>query len=86
MKPGYEPRTLAGKIAWVTEEAGETLAAIGKAGRHGLDSVNPEKPPAEQETNGDWILREMRDLEAALKLLRPALCAKMNEIDGGKRT
>ncbi len=86
MEPIYEPKTLAQKIAYLTEEAGEVLAAIGKSGRWGLDASNPDLPLARREMNGDWLLREMRDLEGALARLRPALIAEMSAIDGKARS
>ena len=48
------------------EEAGELLAAMGKAMRWGWDSVNPELPPAQQESNQRWVRREMQDVRDAL--------------------
>lgn len=57
-------------LAHVVEECGEVLAAAGKCQRWGMDSVNPELPPAEQETNRDWLLRELADLDGAVMRLR----------------
>lgn len=57
-------------IACLVEECGEVLAAAGKTQRWGLDSVNPELPPQEQETNRDWLLRELNDLEEAILRVR----------------
>lgn len=48
------------------EEAGEFLAAIGKTQRWGWGGVNPELPPAQQESNVIWVRREMEDLHGAL--------------------
>jgi predicted HAD superfamily Cof-like phosphohydrolase len=57
-------------IATAVEEAGELQAALGKAIRFGLESVNPELPPEEQERNIDWVRREAEDvIEAAKNLL-----------------
>lgn len=50
----------------LVEELGELLAALGKAGRWGLDSVNPELPFLEQETNEAWIRREIADVRSAI--------------------
>lgn len=55
----------------VVEEAGELLAAIGKAGRWGWESTNPEIPNGE--TNLEWVKREADDLVAALERLDGAL-------------
>ena len=56
-------------MAHVAEEAGEMLAALGKSMRWGLHSVNPELPADQQETNRDWLRREMADLRGAMKRL-----------------
>jgi NTP pyrophosphatase (non-canonical NTP hydrolase) len=79
MKPQYEPKTLSQKLGYLTEECGEVLAAIGKTQRWGLDSVNPELPPTEQETNRDWILRELDDLDRASSYVRKALTQEEGE-------
>jgi hypothetical protein len=60
-------------MSHVVEECGEVLAAIGKSQRWGLDSVNPELPPEQQETNRAWISRELDDLEGAIMRLRAQL-------------
>lgn len=53
------------------EECGEALAAAGKTMRWGLDSVNPELPREQQETNEAWLRREIADVQdAAAFLLR----------------
>lgn len=59
-------------LAHAVEEAGEFLAAAGKLMRFGLDSVNPELSPAEQETNLAWLRRELDDLQHALVRLDEA--------------
>ena len=53
-------------IGKTVEELGELQAALGKTLRWGWDSYNPELPPAERETNADWVRREMADVRAAL--------------------
>lgn len=77
MRPGLDFA-----VGKAVEEAGEFQAAIGKTLRWGWDSSNPELPPAEQETNAQWVRREMKDLRNALDnlehemdewLKRPAL-------------
>lgn len=60
-------------LAHVVEECGEVLAAAGKCQRWGMDSVNPELPPEDQETNRDWLSRELDDLEGAIARLRKEL-------------
>lgn len=61
------------KLGYLVEECGEVLAAIGKTLRWGLESVNPEIPPEQQETNREWILRELKDLMGAIRRVREAL-------------
>ena len=73
MKPEYEPKTVEEKLGYLVEECGEVLAAVGKTQRWGLDSVNPELPPEEQEENRTWVLRELRDLTRAIRYVREAL-------------
>ena len=73
MKPQYEPKTLQQKLGYLVEECGEVLAAVGKAIRWGLHSVNPELPPDEQETNATWILRELDDLKRAVAYAQVAV-------------
>ena len=60
-------------LAHLVEECGEVLAAAGKCQRWGMDSVNPELPAEQQETNRDWLLRELADLEGAIIRLRVQL-------------
>lgn len=72
MKPQYQPHMLEQKLGYLVEECGEVLHAIGKTQRWGLDSYNPE-PGASKETNRNWILRELTDLETACALVRSAL-------------
>ena len=66
------------QLAHLVEECGEVLSAAGKTQRWGLDSVNPLLPPSEQETNGDWLLRELQDLKAAIWRLEQTLYTKHN--------
>lgn len=68
----YYPATVGQKLGYLVEECGEVLSAIGKTQRWGLDSYNPDIGP-ESETNRAWILRELRDLEDACKIVREAL-------------
>ena len=56
-------------LAHLVEETGEVLAAIGKTQRYGAMSVNPLLPPEEQETNLDWLRRELDDLKGAISRL-----------------
>jgi hypothetical protein len=79
MKPEYLRPGFDFALAHAIEEAGEFLAAAGKTQRWGLPSVNPELPSHEQETNGAWLMREMRDLRGALKRLDDALEAEIGD-------
>ncbi len=79
MNPNYAPKTLQQKLGYLVEECGEVQAAVGKSIRWGLRSVNPELPPEQQETNRDWILRELKDLERAVKLAQDALTSLDDE-------
>lgn len=73
MNPAYVPKTLLQKLAYLAEEAGEVVSAVGKTIRWGTESSNPELPPEQRETNRDWILRELVDLERAIRFAREAL-------------
>jgi NTP pyrophosphatase (non-canonical NTP hydrolase) len=57
------------KLAHLVEECGEVLAAAGKTQRWGLECVNPLLPVEEQETNRNWLLREIKDLQATASRL-----------------
>jgi len=61
MRPGLEFA-----VGKAVEELGELQAAIGKSLRWGWDSVNPELPEAEQESNQRWVRREIADVRHAL--------------------
>lgn len=61
------------------EELGELQAALGKSIRWGWKSVNPELPREEQETNADWVRREMRDVRDALDNLEREMNANLPE-------
>lgn len=72
-RPEYEPKTAEQRLGYLVEECGEVLAAAGKSLRWGLLSVNPEIPTSEQETNAEWLARELDDLEAAIARVREVL-------------
>lgn len=57
-------------LAHAIEEAGEFIHAAGKTLRWGPNSVNPELPLDQQETNRAWLKREIVDLEGALTRLK----------------
>jgi hypothetical protein len=69
----YLPNHSKQSLDHVVEEAGECIeamgrliAAAGKAQRFGWDSSNPELPEEQRETNYEWVLREMADVEKAI--------------------
>jgi len=80
MKPQYEPKTVGQQLGYLVEECGEVLAAVGKTQRWGLDSYNPELPPDQRETNRDWILRELRDLQNAISRVQGTLACPMPDL------
>ena len=73
MDPRYTPRTTEQKLGYLVEECGEVLAAAGKTLRWGLRCYNPEVPIEKRETNAEWLLRELLDLERAIKFIREDL-------------
>jgi len=76
----YEPYTTTEHLGYLTEEAGEVLAAAGKSLRWGLPSYNPEIPPEARETNEAWLRREMDDLEGAIQRMREHLDGKRGDV------
>jgi len=64
----YRSKTPEQALAHIVEECGEVLAAAGKTLRFGPGSINPELPEAEQETNIDWLNRELADLKQAIEV------------------
>lgn len=60
-------------LAHLVEEAGEVLAAAGKTMRFGFDSFNPLLPVDQQETNEQWLRREIDDLLLAINTLEAEL-------------
>ena len=69
MRKEYYPETDKEKLGYLVEECGEVIASVGKSLRWGLDSVNPELPPDEQEANRTWVKRELKDLRRAIRLV-----------------
>lgn len=64
--PRWVPKTPEQVCAYLVEEIGECIAALGKCERWGYDSYNPDLHPDDQEPNRDWLLRELRDLKRAI--------------------
>jgi hypothetical protein len=56
---------------------GNALAAIGKTQRRGWNSVNPELPVHAQETNMEWVMRELGDVERAIVAFRSIVAGVM---------
>ena len=75
--PRFLPKDKAGRAWRAVEEAGEFIAAMGKAGRFGMSSYNPLVPPDQRETNAEWAKRELVDLLDALNDLEPDLDAEI---------
>lgn len=71
MRPGLD--FARGKLI---EELGELQAALGKSLRWGWMSVNPELPREQQETNADWVRREIVDVMGALENLEREMTMK----------
>jgi hypothetical protein len=61
MRPGF-----LFAVGKAVEEMGELSAELGKTIRWGINSFNPELPLSQQETNRQWIEREMIDVRGAL--------------------
>jgi hypothetical protein len=61
MRPGLDFA-----VGKAVEECGELCAALGKTIRWGWLSTNPELPVEAQETNKDWVAREIADVREAL--------------------
>jgi len=70
-------------LAHVVEECGEVLSAAGKAQRWGLWSVNPELPEDKQETNIEWLKRELKDLKGAISRLELELDKQRPKVSRG---
>lgn len=84
MRADWEPRTVAEALAYLEEEAGEVLSALGKTGRHGLESTDPTTKPGDKhhgETNRLWVLREIADLKGAIARAEFALTAEGGRLD-----
>lgn len=69
-QPEYRSKSLWQALAHIVEECGEVISAAGKSQRFGPYSVNPELPKGQQETNIDWLFREMEDVERAFNTFR----------------
>lgn len=88
MDPNYLRPGLPFALAHAVEEAGELmgpitsfLVAAGKTQRWGPDSVNPELPPAQQETNRDWLKDEIDQLRRTLRIEVADLEGALNRLE-----
>lgn len=54
---------------------GGLSAALGKAGRWGMDSYNPYLSPELRETNRAWVIREMENITREYADVREACVA-----------
>lgn len=68
----YMPESFWPALGKLIEECGEVQHACGKTLRFGTDSTDPTLtiPIAERETNLQWILREIEDLEQSIQIFR----------------
>lgn len=71
MKPQYMPKNAAQRREYLVEELGELLSALGKSGRWGYTSTNPEIPVSKRITNAEWVKNEIADVRRALNLFEP---------------
>lgn len=69
MDPAYLPTDFEGRVAWLLEECGEVVQAIGKAGRFGLRSRDPRTGLS----NAEQLSDEITDLLRAIEQLEPEL-------------
>ena len=69
INPRYASTTIEQAVAHLAEELNEAATACAKSLRFGLEMVNPELAPQDQETNLVWLRREMRDVRASYKRL-----------------
>lgn len=60
-------------LSHLVEECGEVLAAAGKTLRFGPFSFNPLLPTEQQESNIDWLQRELADLRGAIDRMQQAI-------------
>ncbi len=83
MKTEYLPTDKNGRLFRLIEEMGEVAHAIGKAGRHGMASYNPELPEHARISNAEMILRELDDLMDAITDVIPDLVTEVERIRAG---
>lgn len=57
------------RLAFLAEEMGEAIQAIGKILRHGYESQNPTSRRAQPPTNRLWLEEELGNVLAAIELM-----------------
>ena len=70
MNEKYLPNTFEGAMWRMAEECGELLHILGKTGRFGIHSHNPDLPPDYQVPHYLVIFDELNDVEHAVSVLR----------------
>ena len=83
IRPEYQSKTVEQAVAHLAEELNEAATACAKGLRFGLQSVNPELPPSERESNFLWMRREIKDVVGAYRAL-DALCAREGFLEPGE--
>lgn len=84
MKRRYLPKTTEGKLLRLAEEAAEVSQACLKTLRvlaegeatdieDALEGGNPELDPKIRESNRDWILRELKDLNHSIAIVKKVI-------------
>jgi NTP pyrophosphatase (non-canonical NTP hydrolase) len=73
----YESQHVHQALAHLIEELGEAVNAAGKTARFGFLSSNPEL--AFGQTNAEWLLKELADVELTIKILRAFMKASYND-------
>jgi len=76
IKERYRSKTTKQALAHLAEELSEAATAAAKSLRWGLESVNPELPPEDQESNLAWLRREIRDVAEAYRALAYFVCGE----------
>lgn len=75
LQQGYDAQAahVVEEIGEFLADAGPLLAALGKAARWGLDSVDPTIPPEQRETNRAWVRRALSKAKIELSDVHQAI-------------
>jgi NTP pyrophosphatase (non-canonical NTP hydrolase) len=57
------------RLAMLAEECAEVIQVVGKILRHGYDSYHPDAP---DQTNRDLLAKELRDVNAVVRVMQHA--------------